>query len=376
MYPSLYGWMIRYSSDTNFHLLKLQILFRHEIGKIMTTNLLRQSNISLTLYLDKITVFFCVLTTVLTKLPLTPQFFFVLINTFRNINITVIKRMQLALIYYAEAKTSLKRIEDYLLCEYKESQHFDNTREKYNKFVDNSLPKSHQAIRPPGLCLKHVEVEFEKSTVLDNVSFEVFAGELVGIAGPSGSGKSTLLQVILKEVGPTKGLVDVEGRLSYSAQEAWIFSASVRQNILFGQEMDMDKYQEVMRVCALEDDLSLFPHGDQTLVGERGAMLSGGQKARISLARAVYRDADIYLLDDPLSAVDAHVVEHIFNECILNYLQSKSVVLVTHQIKYLSKVNQVYFIENEKLTAGETLNEINKLGNDNKPKTTTLKRFE
>jgi ATP-binding cassette subfamily C (CFTR/MRP) protein 4 len=131
-----------------------------------------------------------------------------------------------------------------------------------------------------------------------------------------------------------------------------------------------------MRVCALEDDLSLFPHGDQTLVGERGAMLSGGQKARISLARAVYRDADIYLLDDPLSAVDAHVVEHIFNECILNYLKSKSVVLVTHQIKYLSKVNQVYFIENGKLTAGETLNEINKLGNDNKTKTTTLKQFE
>jgi ATP-binding cassette subfamily C (CFTR/MRP) protein 4 len=131
-----------------------------------------------------------------------------------------------------------------------------------------------------------------------------------------------------------------------------------------------------MRVCALEDDLSLFPHGDQTLVGERGAMLSGGQKARISLARAVYRDADIYLLDDPLSAVDAHVAEHIFNECILNYLKSKSVVLVTHQIKYLSKVNQVYFIEIGKLTAGETLNEINKLGNDNKTKTTTLKQFE
>jgi ATP-binding cassette subfamily C (CFTR/MRP) protein 4 len=204
----------------------------------MTTNLLRQSNISLTLYLDKVTVFFCVLTTVLTKLPLTPQFFFVLINTFRNINITVIKRMQLALIYYAEAKSSLKRMEEFLLCEYKESQHFDNTREKYN-----SLSKSHQAIRPPGFCLKHVEVKFEKSTVLNNVSIEVLSGELVGIAGPSGSGKSTLLQVILKEVGPTKGLVDVEGRLSYSAQEAWIFSASVRQNILFGQ----DGYGQVPR---------------------------------------------------------------------------------------------------------------------------------
>jgi ATP-binding cassette subfamily C (CFTR/MRP) protein 4 len=185
----------------------------------------------------------------------------------------------------------------------------------------------------------------------------------------------TLLQVILKEVEPTKGLVDVEGKLSYSAQEAWIFSASVRQNILFGQEMDQDKYQKVIRVCALEDNLSLFPHGDQTLVGERGMMLSGGQKARISLARAVYRGADIYLLDDPLSAVDAHVAEHIFNECILNYLKNKSVVLVTHQIKYLKKVNKMYFIENGKLTACEAVDKVNKLAYDNKIETTALKEF-
>jgi ATP-binding cassette subfamily C (CFTR/MRP) protein 4 len=213
-----------------------------------------------------------------------------LFNAFRNFNITVIKRLQIALIYYADAKSSLKRIEDFLLCEYKESQDLSNVRERYNKTVNDFLSTSPQPVRPPGFCFKHIEVKFENSTILSNVSFEVFAGELVGIAGAAGSGKSTLLQVILKEVEPTKGLVDVEGKLSYSAQEAWIFSASVRQNILFGQEMDQDKYQKVIRVCALEDNLSLFPHGDQTLVGERGMMLSGGQKARISLARAVYRD--------------------------------------------------------------------------------------
>jgi ATP-binding cassette subfamily C (CFTR/MRP) protein 4 len=298
-----------------------------------------------------------------------------LFNAFRNFNITVIKRLQIALIYYADAKSSLKRIEDFLLCEFKESQDLSNVRERYNKTVNDFLSTSPQPVRPPGFCFKHIEVKFENSTILSNVSFEVFAGELVGIAGAAGSGKSTLLQVILKEVEPTKGLVDVEGTLSYSAQEAWIFSASVRQNVLFGQEMDMDKYQKVIRVCALEDDLSLFPHGDQTLVGERGMMLSGGQKARISLARAVYRDADIYLLDDPLSAVDAHVAEHIFNECILNYLKSKCVVLVTHQIKYLTKVNKVYFIEDGKLTAGDTIDKVNKLADDNKIETTALKEF-
>jgi ATP-binding cassette subfamily C (CFTR/MRP) protein 4 len=358
-----------------FHVIKLQFFFRHEIRKIITTNLLRQNSVNLPLYLDKITVFFCVLTTILTRLPLSAQFIFVLINTFRNINIAVVKRGQFALVYYGEAKSSLQRIEDFLLCEYKESQDLSTVRGRYNKTVNDFLSTSPQPSRPPGFCFKHIEVKFENSRILSNVSFEVLAGELVGIAGAAGSGKSTLLQVILKEVEPTKGLVDVEGTLSYSAQEAWIFSASVRQNVLFGQEMDMDKYQEVMRVCALEDDLSLFPHGDQTLVGERGMRLSGGQKARISLARAVYRDADIYLLDDPLSAVDAHVAEHIFNECIFNYLKNKCVVLVTHQIKYLTKVDKMYFIEDGKLTAGESRDKVNKLANDNKIETTALKKF-
>jgi ATP-binding cassette subfamily C (CFTR/MRP) protein 4 len=286
------------------------------------------------------------------------------------------KRTAYAFIFYAGAKSSLQRIDKFLLCEHQESQHLGNRKETYNKIVNSSLSTSPQAIYTSGFCIKHIVVKYEKSAVLNDVSIEVSSGELVGIAGAAGSGKSTLLQVVLKEVEPTKRFVDVEGAVSYAAQEAWIFSASVRQDILFGQEMDQDKYQKVIRVCALVEDLSLFPHGDQTLVGDRGVMLSGGQKATISLARASYRDADIYLLDDPLSAVDAHVAEHIFNECILNYLKSKSVVWVTHQIKCLSKVNQVYFIENGKLTAGETVDKIKKLTHDNEIETVPLERHD
>jgi ATP-binding cassette subfamily C (CFTR/MRP) protein 4 len=354
----------------------LLLIFRQEIAQLLQPNLLRITNFCFCLYLDKIAVFFCVLTTLLTKLSFTAQFFFVLFNLFRNLTLTVMKRMAYALIFYAEAKSSLKRIEEFLLCEHQESQHLDNTKERYNKIDNNSLSTSPQVIRTSSLCIKNVVVKFEKTVVLNDVSFEASSGELVGITGAAGSGKSTLLQAILKEVEPTKGSVYVEGAMSYAAQEAWIFSASIRQNILFGQEMESTKYQKVIRVCALEDDLSLFPHGDQTLVGERGVMLSGGQKARISLARAVYRDADIYLLDDPLSAVDAHVAEHIFNECVLNYLKNKCVVLVTHQLKYLSKVNKAYFIENGKLTAIETFNNANHLENDNKIETTALKKFD
>jgi ATP-binding cassette subfamily C (CFTR/MRP) protein 4 len=107
----------------------------------------------------------------------------------------------------------------------------------------------------------------------------------------------------------------------------------------------LEKYQKVIKVCALEHDVLLFPYGDQTLVGERGVMLSGGQKARISLARTVYRDVDIYLLDDPLSAVDANVAQQIFDKCIVDHLRNKCVVLVTHQIQYLRNVDRIYLLE-------------------------------
>lgn len=118
-----------------------------------------------------------------------------------------------------------------------------------------------------------------------------------------GAGKSTLLSTILGEVHIIDGKVKVQGTISYASQESWIFGASVRQNIIFGELYDSQRYNRVVKVCALERDFEQFPEGDQTVVGERGSSLSGGQKARINLARAVYRQADIYLMDDPLSAV-------------------------------------------------------------------------
>jgi ABC-type multidrug transport system fused ATPase/permease subunit len=147
------------------------------------------------LYLDKIAVFFCVLTTLLTKSPFTAQYFFVLFNLFRNLTLTVMKRTAYAFIFYAGAKSSLQRIEKFLLCEHQESQHLSNRKETYNKIVDSSLSTSPQAIYTSGFCIKDVVVKYGKSAVLNDVSIEVSSGELVGIAGAAGSGKSTLLQV-------------------------------------------------------------------------------------------------------------------------------------------------------------------------------------
>ena len=154
--------------------------------------------------------------------------------------------------------------------------------------------------------LSHVTAKWDLhsvETTLSDIDVEVEKGKLCVVIGMVGSGKSSLLNAILGEISLLQGTTKVKGGISYASQEAWVFGASVRQNILFGQEFDRHRYQKVVKACSLIKDFKQFPQGDQTIVGERGSSLSGGQKARINLARAVYRQADIYLLDDPLSAV-------------------------------------------------------------------------
>jgi len=151
--------------------------------------------------------------------------------------------------------------------------------------------------------------------------------------------------MILGELKPIKGISKVQGRLAYAPQEPWIFSGTVRQNILCGLVFNVTRYSQVVKAAALESDLSKFPHGDETQVGEKGISLSGGQKARIGLARCLYIDADIYLLDDPLSAVDVHVGRRIFDNAINGFLQGKIRVLATHQLQYLKNVDQTLVLE-------------------------------
>lgn len=157
-----------------------------------------------------------------------------------------------------------------------------------------------------GVKLTNVNAKWEithSENTLDDVNLYLEKGKLYGVIGMVGSGKSSLLSAILGEITIVDGKVKVNGGVSYASQEAWVFGSTVRQNILFGQSYDRYRYQKVVKACALLKDFQQFPEGDQTIVGERGSSLSGGQKARINLARAMYRQTDIYLLDDPLSAV-------------------------------------------------------------------------
>lgn len=176
--------------------------------------------------------------------------------------------------------------------------------------------------------------------------FVVRPGELVAVVGNVGSGKSALLAALMGELDADGECeMKVHGKVAYVAQNAWILNQTVRDNITFSKEFDRRRYNKVLDACALRTDLEVLPGGDKCEIGERGVNLSGGQKQRVSLARAVYADADVILADDPLSAVDAHVGEHLFRECFCGYLKDKTRVLVTNQLQYLPAVDRIVVMD-------------------------------
>lgn len=178
----------------------------------------------------------------------------------------------------------------------------------------------------------------ESKDVLKHVNFTAHKGELTCVVGRVGMGKSSLLQSILGDLWKLEGEVRVNGTIAYVAQQPWIMNATVKENIIFGHRYDSNFYEKTIKACALLDDFNQLPDGDETVVGERGISLSGGQKARVALARAVYARADIYLLDDCLSAVDSHVGRHIIENVLgpKGLLSSKCRVLATNAISVLT----------------------------------------
>uniref|UniRef100_A0A7N6APL3 Multidrug resistance-associated protein 1 n=1 Tax=Anabas testudineus TaxID=64144 RepID=A0A7N6APL3_ANATE len=177
-------------------------------------------------------------------------------------------------------------------------------------------------------------------------------GSLVAVVGHVGSGKSSLLSALLGEMDKLEGTVAIKGSVAYVPQQAWIQNSTLKGNIIFGQERKEAWYQHVVEACALQPDLEILPAGDETEIGEKGVNLSGGQKQRVSLARAVYCDRAIYLLDDPLSAVDAHVGKHIFDQVIgpQGLLKDKTRVLVTHGLSYLPQADLILVMVEGEIT--------------------------
>ncbi|CAL1710985.1 unnamed protein product [Somion occarium] len=191
------------------------------------------------------------------------------------------------------------------------------------------------------------EKDEDKPFALPNLKLQIPKGSFVAIVGRVGSGKSSLLQALIGEMRRTRGNVRFASSIAYVPQASWIMNATLRENVLFGRDDNEERLQEIIRACCLEHDLEMLPHGEDTEIGEKGINLSGGQKARVSLARAAYSDADIVLMDDSLSAVDAYVGKQILDNCLLNGpLAGKTRVMATHALHVLDKTDFIYVMDN------------------------------
>ena len=279
----------------------------------------------------------------------------------------VLNRLSTSLPLLLELPSTLQRIERFLLMNEIPLTQLEYNRSSFGRESCPGLAPSmesfaddHRTVKIVSSENKDEKIDFTLSVsgltckvnslgekfLLQDVSFDATKNSLTVITGQVGSGKSTLLATIAGEVIITSGSVVCPGTLAYVPQSAWVFSGTVRENVLFGEPYNEEWYTKVLEACALIEDINRFPSGDSTFVGEHGIVLSGGQLARVNLARAVYADPDVYLLDDPLRAVDVRVGEHIFEQCISKLLRDKIKVLVTHEKRYMVAADQVLVLYN------------------------------
>ena len=300
-----------------------------------------------------------VITLVLTGQPLTPVTVFMFLSFVNRLRRITCLFLAYGFLETYEAYASLGRIEQFLLLENLLGKSSDRRKEDVIK--DQSKPTTLSVS-----SLTYRKLERLDEFILENIEFTTAAQKLTVITGPVGSGKSTLLSAIAGEISHTSGTIACQGSLVYVPQTAWVFSGTIRDNILFGQPYDEPKYTRVIEACALTEDIQKFPDCDQTIVGERGEVLSGGQKARVTLARAVYADADLYLMDDPLSALDLKVGQHVFEKCIRNLLGKKIRVLTSHRERHMREADEVIVLNKGRVLEKGCFSELQRRGILNK----------
>nr|XP_014354031.1 PREDICTED: multidrug resistance-associated protein 4 [Latimeria chalumnae] len=324
---------------------------RKEISKILKSSYLRGMNLASFFFSNKVIQLVTFMTYVLLGNIVTASRVFVAVSLYNSVRLTVALFFPLAIEKASESLVSIRRIKNFLL--------LDEIRKI-------SVDVHSDGETDPLIHMQDVTCYWDKTLTptLQNISLSVTPGKLLAVIGSVGAGKSSLLSALLGELAKDSGTIDVRGRLVYAAQQPWVFSGTIKSNILFGKKYQKNKYEEVIQACALKKDLELLEDGDLTLIGDRGVTLSGGQKARVNLARAVYWDADIYLLDDPLSAVDAEVGKYLFEQCICGALRKKPRILVTHQLQYLTVADQILILKEGEMVGKGTYAELLRSGID------------
>ncbi|KAJ9073003.1 hypothetical protein DSO57_1021223 [Entomophthora muscae] len=322
----------------------VRLLRGQEIKQLRRSAAMKATNESLFFSFPAIiaTIAFCTYWA-LNNRTLTPDRVFVSLSLFNIIRLTMTNFFTKAIEGLSDATVSVQRITKYLLLP--EVSHETN--------AEKAQPGIVISVKAADFMWAAPDASVDRSAlVLENISLDLRMGEVVAVVGSVGSGKSSLCMALLGELYNSAGsmlrnspLAGQDLLVSYSGQVPWILAGSIRENILFGASYDEQRYREVVNVSCLDADLKRLPSGDMTYIGERGVTLSGGQRARVSLARAIYRQADLYILDDPLSAVDPNVGRHLFSNAIMGFLKGRAVVLVTHQLQFIRECHRVVILD-------------------------------
>ncbi|XP_071628428.1 ATP-binding cassette subfamily C member 4-like [Temnothorax longispinosus] len=364
---------------------------RLEINKIKLSSYVRATYLAIIISNSRLVFYFTLMLFVLIRNDGTANVTFEISMYFSYLDLIIGAYFPLALIALGESIVSTNRLEDFLLMNelnmeisekaprlQSKSQNpseATNVRNQIDRCISKNESNALSELQglsdlPVYVKLQHVFANWisgQLPPILCNINLTVKQGQLCAVVGAVGSGKSSVLYLLLKELNISAGSVILTRdssknnfqdnlsngyyisnsnlRISYASQEPWLFGGTVKDNILFGQPYDKARYTQVTNVCALTKDFRQFPQGDMTMVSDRGVSLSGGQRVRINLARAVYRQADLYLFDDPLSAVDSRVAKHLYRKCITEYLHGKTRILVTNHLQFLKCADHIVVLD-------------------------------